>query len=103
MSHHGPTPPPPEQPGSDQPGSYGWNPQTGAPYTGAPQPSQYPRSGGPTPYIPVAQPGTIPLRPLTLGDYFSGMFATIRKSPGLFFGAALQSKTVSLLCELESI
>lgn len=97
MSHHGPTPPHPEESGSHQPGSYGWNPQGGTPYGGAPQPSQYPPYGGPTPYLPVAQPGTLPLRPLTLGDYFSGMFATIRKSPGLFFGAALIFGSIAAL------
>ena len=89
MSYNGPSHPHPEEPGSHQPGSYGWNPQGGTPYGGAPQPSPHPQYGGPSPYAPVAQPGSIPLRPLTLGDYFSGMFATIRKSPGLFFGAAL--------------
>src|SRR5699024_12526987 len=40
-------------------------------------------------YIPVAQPGTLPLRPLGLGDYFNSLFSTLRKSPGLYFGAAL--------------
>lgn len=89
MSHYGPTPPLPEEPGAHQPGSYGWNPQGGSPTGGAPHTSSSPPYGNPMGYAPVAQPGTMPLRPLTLGDYFSGMFATIRKSPGLFFGAAL--------------
>lgn len=89
MSYHGPTPPPNEEPGAHQPGSYGWNPQSNTPYGGATQPAQYSPYGSPSPYAAVAQPGTMPLRPLTLGDYFSGLFATIRKSPGLFFGAAL--------------
>lgn len=89
MSTNGPTHPRPEEPGSHQPGSYGWSDQGRPPYAGPSQPSPYPPSGGPSPYAPVAQPGTLPLRPLTLGDYFSGMFAAIRKSPGLFFGAAL--------------
>ncbi|OAV59514.1 glycerophosphoryl diester phosphodiesterase membrane domain-containing protein [Enteractinococcus helveticum] len=89
MSYQGPTPPPNEEPGAHQPGSYGWNPQSNTPYGGAAQPSPYPPYGSPSPYAAVAQPGTLPLRALTLGDYFSGLFATIRKSPGLFFGAAL--------------
>ena len=89
MSYQGPTPPPSEEPGAHQPGSYGWNPQGNTPYGSASQPSSYPPYGSPSPYAPAAQPGTLPLRPLTLGDYFSGLFATIRKSPGLFFGAAL--------------
>lgn len=84
MSHYGPSSPYPGQPGPQQGGSYGWNPQGG--YQGS---SQYPQAGGYPPYVPVTQSGTLPLRPLTLGDYFSSMFATLRKSPGLFFGAAL--------------
>src|SRR5699024_10872433 len=48
-----------------------------------------PQYGGQSPYMAATQPGTIPLRPMTLGDYFSSMFANIRNSPGLFFGAAL--------------
>lgn len=84
MSYYGPSSPSPEQPGPHQAGSYGWQPQGGQP-----QSSQYSQYGGQQPYVVVSQPGTLPLRPLMLGDYFSSMFATIRKSPGLFFGAAL--------------
>lgn len=83
MSHYGPSSPPPGYPGPHHGGSYGWNPQDE--YAGQ---SPYPQPGN-MPYMPVAQPGTLPLRPLTLGDYFSSMFTTLRKSPGLFFGAAL--------------
>lgn len=82
MSHYGPPNPHPEEQGSHQPGSYGWSSQGG-------QPTPSPNYGGQTPYVAATQPGTLPLRPMTLGDYFSSMFATIRKSPGLFFGAAL--------------
>ncbi|NWN88376.1 MAG: glycerophosphoryl diester phosphodiesterase membrane domain-containing protein [Micrococcaceae bacterium] len=39
--------------------------------------------------MPIAQPGSLPLRALTLGDYFTALFAAIRFSPGVFFGAAL--------------
>lgn len=83
MSYYGPSSPNPGQPGPHQSGSYGWNQQGGYP-----QQPQYPPPGS-APYMPVAQPGTLPLRPLGLGDYFNSMFATLRKSPGLFFGAAL--------------
>lgn len=85
MSHSGPADPNPAQPGPHQPGSYGWNPQGGYSH----QPPPQPRYDGGSPYAPIAQPGTLPLRPLTLGDYFAALFATIRNSPGLFFGAAL--------------
>lgn len=83
MSDYGPSSPNPGPPGPHQGGSYGWNPQGGPP--GQPHYQQ----PGAAPYMPVAQPGTIPLRPMGLGDYFNSMFATLRKSPGLFFGAAL--------------
>lgn len=83
MSHYGPSSPNPGQPDPYQSGSYGWNPQGGAP-----QQPQNPQPGF-APYMPVAQPGTLPLRPLSLGDYFNSLFTTLRKSPGLFFGAAL--------------
>lgn len=82
MSYSGPPYPNPQQPGPYQPGSYGWSAQ-------GPQSSPAPRYDGQPPYIAATQPGTLPLRPMKLGDYFSSMFATIRKSPGLFFGAAL--------------
>ncbi|HIY86566.1 MAG TPA: glycerophosphoryl diester phosphodiesterase membrane domain-containing protein [Candidatus Yaniella excrementavium] len=80
MSHYGPSSPNPGQPNPYQSGSYGWNPQGGVP-----QPPHNYQPG----YIPVAQPGTLPLRPLGLGDYFNSLFSTLRKSPGLYFGAAL--------------
>lgn len=82
MSHSGPTNPHPEHRGPHQPGSYGWSSQGG-------QPTPPPNYGGQAPYVAASQPGTLPLRAMTLGDYFSSLFATIRKSPGLFFGAAL--------------
>lgn len=82
MSYPGPSSPQPEPPGPHQPGSYGWSAQ-------GPQPRVSPRYDGQPPYMAATQPGTLPLRPMTLGDYFSSMFSTMRKSPGLFFGAAL--------------
>ena len=83
MSYYGPAGPHPGQPGPYQGGSYGWNPQGNHPGQ-----ANYPPPGS-SPYMPVPQPGSLPLRPLGLGDYFTSMFATLRKSPGLFFGAAL--------------
>lgn len=67
-------------------------PQQSAPYvwsTGSQPASPPPPPPGVIGYPQVAQPGAIPLRPLVLSDYFSGLFATIRNSPGTFFGAAL--------------
>ncbi|MDN5815491.1 MAG: hypothetical protein L0H48_06615, partial [Yaniella sp.] len=65
MSYYGPSSPDPRQPNPYQSGSYGWNPQGGAP-----QPPQNYHPG----FMPVAQPGTLPLRPLSLGDYFNSLF-----------------------------
>ena len=76
MSYSGPSDPYHDRPDVNQPASYGWQPAPQLPY-------------GAGPYAPAPQPGTMPLRPLLLGDYFSVLFATIRNSPGLFFGAAL--------------
>lgn len=43
----------------------------------------------------VAQPGVIPLRPLSIGDLFDGTFKTVRSNPGVMFGlsAVLMSIT----------
>src|SRR5690625_1338735 len=84
MSYYGPSSPPPEQPGHNQAGSYGWQPQGGQP-----QSSPYNQYGGEQRYVAGSQPGTLALRPLILGVYFSSMFATVSKSPGLFCGLAL--------------
>src|SRR5699024_10389198 len=80
MSYYGPSSPDPRQPNPYQSGSYGWNPQGGAP-----QPPQNYHTG----FMPVAQPGTLPLRPLSLAGSVNSRFTTVRTSPGLFFGAAL--------------
>lgn len=76
MSYPGPSDAPHDPPKANQSGSYGWQPEP-----------QMPNSS--SPYMPASQPGTMPLCPLSLGDYFSVLFATIRNSPTLFFGAAL--------------
>jgi hypothetical protein len=77
----GPGPPPP---GSVGPGAFDPAP---APSAGSYTPSDAgPRAWPPpAPYAPVGRPlhkpGTIPLRPLTLADFFDGAFATIRRNP----------------------
>ena len=38
--------------------------------------------------MPVHKPGVVPLRPLTLGDFFDGAFKTIRRNPGAMVGLA---------------
>lgn len=91
MSYYGPADPYSRQPGPYQGGSYGWNPQGNHPGQG-----NYPPPGGFS-YMPVPQPGSLPLRPLGLADYFTSMFATLRKSPGLFFGAALIFGSIAAL------
>ncbi len=37
---------------------------------------------------PLHKPGTVPLRPLTLGDFFDGAFTTIRRNPRATIGVA---------------
>ncbi|NKY08606.1 hypothetical protein HF998_16725, partial [Cellulomonas hominis] len=85
---HGQQPgyPPPgyAQPGYPQPGY----PQPGYPQPGYPQPGSPAGYGwGPAPYAPpVAQPGIIPLRPLSLWEIFDGAFRAIRHNPRTMFG-----------------
>lgn len=74
-----PGPPPgyPQGPGYPQAPGYGQQ--------------QYGRPGaagwGPTPYQPpVAQPGIIPLRPLSIWEIFDGAFRAIRHNPKTMFG-----------------
>jgi hypothetical protein len=52
-------------------------------YPGYPPPG-YPASGYPG--YPPAQPGVIPLRPLTLGDIFTGTIRSIRSNPKAILG-----------------
>lgn len=83
---HAPYPPPggsvPPPPGHPFPGP----PPTGtAPATRTPRPPGAPGPWGP----PPAQPGVVPLRPLTLGDLLGGAVQTIRRSPGATVGTAL--------------
>ncbi|WP_446665281.1 DUF7847 domain-containing protein [Flexivirga sp. B27] len=66
---------------------------------GAPQqpPPQY---GPPAPFQLAPKPGVIPLRPLNLGDIFSGTFGTIRGNPGATLGL---SALVALVVAIPAI
>lgn len=91
MTDHDP-PPPGDQPGhpAGEPPGAGQAPPPGWPPAGT---GGYARSGpgsygpaGGSPYAaplgrPLHKPGTVPLRPLTLSDFFDGAFATIRRNP----------------------
>jgi hypothetical protein len=96
MTQYPPPGPPAEPPHGPPSGPPPW-PPAGAGY-GAPPPSQqagWAAYGGPQqplqppPWLPVHQPGVIPLRPLTLGDMFGGAFKTIRHNPGATVGVGL--------------
>ena len=62
--------------------------------TAAPGTSPYPQSGSPYPAgpgwdqwaPPAAQPGIVPLRPLTLMEILDGSFRAIRSNPAVMFG-----------------
>ena len=93
-----PAPPPPGdygqygQPASPPPGDYG---QYGQPVPPPGQYGQYGQSPGQGGYygpgfVPTAaQPGIIPLRPLTLGEIYDGAFRAIRSNPLVMFGLAI--------------
>lgn len=74
-----------QQPGGQQ------APQYGQPQNGQPQYNQYgqPQFGGQQPYqnfATVNKPGIIPLRPLSLGEIYDGMFGALRRAPGVVLG-----------------
>lgn len=71
------TPPPPGVPPHRHPG-----PPPNPPLSAAPFPYRLP------PVPPDVKPGSIPLRPLTLGDLLDGSFRLIRRNPVTAFGAA---------------
>lgn len=91
--------PPPGAPGPvPDPGT---GPSSGAPGWPGAAPGPYPAPAGPgAPYggpvpgppppwgAPPHQPGTVPLRPLTLGDIFGGALKTIRHNPRATVGMA---------------
>jgi hypothetical protein len=83
-----------QQPGYGQPAGY---PQPGHPQPGYPQPGAPAAYGwGPTPYQPpVAQPGIIPLRPLSIWEIFDGAFRAIRHNPKTMFGMTAVVVTVA--------
>lgn len=94
-------PPPPR--GADQalppPGSAPTDrPQPGWPPAGAAAPGgQYG-----APYAvplgrPLHKPGTVPLRPLTLADFFDGAFSTIRRNPKATIGVGALVTTAFML------
>jgi len=93
MSGPGAYPPP----GSDPPQPAGW----GAPPGWAPPPP--PAWGTPPPagwapppaYRPAHKPGVIPLRPLTLGDFYDAAFKMMRANPGATVGSAALVAAVS--------
>jgi hypothetical protein len=84
-----PSPPPPGHEGSD--GRHaGWGEAPQVPSYGAPEPQAYGQFGAPQPHpmLSVAQPGIIPLRPLTMGEIYDGAFKAIRANPAVMFGLA---------------
>lgn len=82
-----PPPPPP-------PPSQGYPPPPAYPGYPPPPYGQQPPPYGQQPYQPLHQarpvykPGTIPLRPLGVGDMFSGSIETIRRNPKATLGVA---------------
>ena len=94
------------QPGEAQPGyGTGWGAAPQVPSYGTPgqqgygqgsqygqyeQGSQYGQYGAPGqgPVYAAAQPGIIPLRPLTMGEIYDGAFKAIRANPAVMFGLA---------------
>lgn len=85
------TPTPPPEGGDQQHGhGSGWGDAPQVPSYGAPGPQAYGQYGAPeqNPMFTVAQPGIIPLRPLTLGEIYDGAFKAIRANPAVMFGLA---------------
>lgn len=85
------TPTPPPGGGDQQHGQgNGWGDVPQVPSYGAPGPQTYGQYGAPqqNPMYTVAQPGIIPLRPLTMGEIYDGAFKAIRANPAVMFGLA---------------
>ncbi|PXA77446.1 hypothetical protein [Auritidibacter sp. NML100628] len=80
----------------------------GTPYGGYPQ-HQQPSGWGPyaTPQpqlmLTVSRPGAIPLTPLSIGDLFSGVFATWRTAPGAVLLHGLGYGLVTFLLYLMAV
>ena len=87
----------PQQPwGAPQP-----QPQPQQPWGAAPQPAaawQGAQGQGGTAWT-VAQPGIIPLRPLTVGEILTGAFQAVRVNPQTMFGFAFAVMAVVALVE----
>ncbi|MDQ6642651.1 MAG: hypothetical protein M3Y66_09185 [Actinomycetota bacterium] len=49
---------------------------------------------------PLHKPGTVPLRPLTLSDFFDGAFATIRRNPKSTIGVGALVTTAFMLAPI---
>jgi hypothetical protein len=110
MTDHDPPPPGGGQvpPGSRPAGAPppGW-PPAGAAAPGGPYGTPYGSGGfgpaGPPSYSyaplgrPLHKPGTVPLRPLTLVDFFDGAFATIRRNPKATIGVGALVTTAFML------
>ncbi|WP_282949107.1 glycerophosphoryl diester phosphodiesterase membrane domain-containing protein [Cellulomonas endometrii] len=83
-----------QQPGYQQPGY-------GQPGYGQ-QPGPTPYGWGPAPYQPpVAQPGIVPLRPLSIWEIFDGAFRAIRHNPKTMFG--LTAAVVAVATALSAL
>jgi hypothetical protein len=82
----------PPQPGyGPVPPGGGYGPGGPAPYGG-----QWAPPGYGAPPAPIAsRPGTIPLRPLRLGDIFDGAFRSIRFAPSVMFGLTAVVVTIA--------
>ncbi|NHA66716.1 glycerophosphoryl diester phosphodiesterase membrane domain-containing protein [Phycicoccus flavus] len=101
----GALPPPGSAPPGSAPGGY---PPPGHPPAGYPAPGTVGGDGPGHPPGPPGQPGRpfarmdvrpgiIALRPLTLGDLYSGVFTTVRGNPGATIGLAAVTTFVFLL------
>src|SRR5690606_17838445 len=68
----------------------GWGAVPEIPRYGGEPSSSYGQYGAPgeVPTMATAQPGIIPLRPLTLGEIYDGAFKAIRANPAVMFGLA---------------
>lgn len=68
--------------------------------------TRYPQAGLPTGRVPatgtVVTPGSVPLRPLELGDILDGTFSTIRRNPRATLGLSALLVTVQELLSLAA-
>lgn len=99
----------PSDPGDTPPSGWSapggqWGSPSGGGYSPQPPsepPGQSPGSYGPPAPTPIsAQPGIIPLHPLTMGQIFDGAFKAIRANPMVMFVFAGVLVTISTIIEL---